>query len=133
MSRRRPKGELQFGSDSFLDVVTNIVGILIILVMLVGGRAKKVMMDAMPARGERVASLEPEGLVLDQTVAGAESEVAELAAQGRTVATAAAGAGDSGGVGAAAGGEAAGTGGSGPEELAGPPGVVPDSEDRSTK
>ena len=36
MSRRRPKGELQFGSDSFLDVVANIVGILIILIVIAG-------------------------------------------------------------------------------------------------
>jgi hypothetical protein len=62
--------------------------------MLVGGRAKKVIMDAMPARGERVASLEREVETLDQTVALAESEVAELAAEGRTVATAAAFAGE---------------------------------------
>ena len=38
MSRRRPKGELQFGSDSFLDVVANIVGILIILIVIAGLR-----------------------------------------------------------------------------------------------
>ncbi len=94
MPRPKPEDISSAGQDSFLDVVTNIVGILIILVMLVGGRAKKVMMDAMPARGERVASLEHEVLVLDQTVALAESEVAELAAQGRTMATAAAFAGE---------------------------------------
>lgn len=41
MSRRRPKGELQFGSDSFLDVVANIVGILIILIVLAGLRVSK--------------------------------------------------------------------------------------------
>ena len=33
-------GEYDFGSDSFLDVITNFVGILIILVMVVGERAK---------------------------------------------------------------------------------------------
>jgi hypothetical protein len=94
MPRPKPEDISSAGQDSFLDVVTNIVGILIILVMLVGGRAKKVIMDAMPARGERVASLEREVETLDQTVALAESEVAELAAQGRTVATAAAFAGE---------------------------------------
>lgn len=41
MSRRRAKGELQFGSDSFLDVVANIVGILIILIVLAGLRVSK--------------------------------------------------------------------------------------------
>lgn len=33
---RRPRAEQQFGSDSFLDVVANVVGILIILIVLAG-------------------------------------------------------------------------------------------------
>lgn len=41
MSRRRPKPELQFGSDSFLDVVANIVGILIILIVIAGLRVSR--------------------------------------------------------------------------------------------
>ena len=41
MSRRRLKGELQFGSDSFLDVVANIVGILIILIVIAGLRVSQ--------------------------------------------------------------------------------------------
>jgi hypothetical protein len=44
---RRPTQSEQFGSDSFLDVVANVVGILIILVMMVGMRVKNV-----PARGD---------------------------------------------------------------------------------
>ncbi|MCA9059952.1 MAG: hypothetical protein KDA85_15705 [Planctomycetaceae bacterium] len=36
MSRRFQQSEMQFGSDSFLDVIANIVGILIILTVLVG-------------------------------------------------------------------------------------------------
>ena len=40
MSRRRPT-ELQFGSDSFLDVVANIVGILIILIVIAGLRVSR--------------------------------------------------------------------------------------------
>ncbi len=39
MSRRPPPGEQQFGSDSFLDVVANVVGVLIILMVLAGVRA----------------------------------------------------------------------------------------------
>lgn len=35
---RRPKSESEFGSDSFLDVLANIVGILIILIVIVGAR-----------------------------------------------------------------------------------------------
>lgn len=38
MSRRIPQGEANFGSDSFLDIVANIVGILIILIVIAGVR-----------------------------------------------------------------------------------------------
>lgn len=41
MSRRPAPAEQQFGSDSFLDVVANVVGILIILMVLAGLRAAK--------------------------------------------------------------------------------------------
>ena len=40
MSRRKPREEMEFGSDSFLDVVANVVGILIILMVLAGILAK---------------------------------------------------------------------------------------------
>jgi len=39
---RRPVPEQQFGSDSFLDIVCNVVGILIILMVVAGLRASKV-------------------------------------------------------------------------------------------
>lgn len=48
MSRRKDNGEIAFGSDSFLDVLANIVGVLIILVVLVGSRIQ----DAPPDEGE---------------------------------------------------------------------------------
>ncbi len=48
MSRRRPKGELQFGSDSFLDVVANIVGILIILIVIAGLHVSKIPVVFLP-------------------------------------------------------------------------------------
>lgn len=38
---RRPRGEMQFGSDSFLDVVANLVGILIILIVIAGLRVSQ--------------------------------------------------------------------------------------------
>lgn len=38
---RRPKSEQEFGSDSFLDVVANIVGILIILIVIAGLRVSQ--------------------------------------------------------------------------------------------
>lgn len=40
MARRR-SGELEFGSDSFLDIIANIVGILIILIVVAGLRASR--------------------------------------------------------------------------------------------
>lgn len=40
MSRRR-NGEMDFGSDSFLDIIANIVGILIILIVVAGVRAAR--------------------------------------------------------------------------------------------
>ncbi|GEM_PF-222818 len=36
MSRRKSTGDQEFGSDSFLDIIANIVGILIILIVVVG-------------------------------------------------------------------------------------------------
>lgn len=38
MSRRGQPSEMQFGSDSFLDVLANMVGILIILIVIAGAR-----------------------------------------------------------------------------------------------
>ncbi len=42
MARRKHSGELNIGSDSFLDVIANIVGILIILIVIAAVRASKV-------------------------------------------------------------------------------------------
>jgi hypothetical protein len=39
MSRARSADDIEFGSDSFLDVVANIVGILIILIVVAGAKA----------------------------------------------------------------------------------------------
>ncbi len=41
MARRTTGGELEFGSDSFLDIVANIVGILIILIVVAGVRVSQ--------------------------------------------------------------------------------------------
>ena len=48
MSRRPPPAEQQFGSDSFLDVVANVVGILIILMVLAGVRASRAPITPTP-------------------------------------------------------------------------------------
>ncbi len=41
MSRRRHSDEIVFGSDSFLDILANIVGILIILIVVAGMRVRQ--------------------------------------------------------------------------------------------
>jgi hypothetical protein len=57
---RRAKTEIESaGSDSFLDVVTNIVGILIILVMVVGERARHILVPAIPKQESNAESLQP--------------------------------------------------------------------------
>jgi hypothetical protein len=50
MSRRRNSDEIEFGSDSFLDIVANIVGILIILIVVAGIKA-----SAAPVTAEKLA------------------------------------------------------------------------------
>jgi len=94
MPRPRPEDISSAGQDSFLDVVTNIVGILIILVMVVGSRVQQIVLTAPAATSSRVQGLEEELELLDQKVALAESEIHELAVQGQTVAMAAAFAGE---------------------------------------
>ncbi len=59
MTRRSQTENSQPGHDSFLDIVSNIVGILIILVMVTGVRAK----NYVPADGEAGSSAEIEALV----------------------------------------------------------------------
>lgn len=95
MPRRKPEDISTAGQDSFLDVVTNIVGILIILVMVVGGRVQKIMLTAAPQAKAKAVELERELMELDQSAVLMESEVADLAEQARTVAAAAAFAGES--------------------------------------
>ena len=41
MSRRKRQSSLEFGSDSFLDIIANVVGILIILIVIVGVRVSR--------------------------------------------------------------------------------------------
>ena len=82
---RRPKGigiaEMEAGQDSFLDVVSNIVGILIILVMIAGLRTQ-----GLPVRpksdGELVSPLHQSLEIFTdkrKTFQSAQAEVAEIA------------------------------------------------------
>jgi len=88
MPRPRPEEMSSAGQDSFLDVVTNIVGILIILVMVIGARLRQVSItDVQPAPD--VTALEDELRSLARTVASTEGEIESLQEQARTVATSA--------------------------------------------
>jgi hypothetical protein len=69
MSRRRNSDDIEFGSDSFLDIVANIVGILIILIVVAGIKA-----SAAPVAAEKLAEY------LRTHVRTAQSEVPPQAA-----------------------------------------------------
>jgi hypothetical protein len=88
MPRPRPEDISSAGQDSFLDVVTNIVGILIILVMVVGGRVQQIILTAVPQASSRADALEREIIGLEEKAASAESEIGDLDRQSRIVATA---------------------------------------------
>jgi hypothetical protein len=83
MARPKHEDDLTAGQDSFLDVITNIVGILIILVMVVGARVQKISLDAASESPQPTAhaALEAEVEERDHTLASAESEIDELQAQ----------------------------------------------------
>src|SRR5712671_4788903 len=62
--RRRPTREIAFSFDSFLDVVANVVGIIIrlILVAWIGARSYKAVVDLPPPPPPPPAMAEPEPL-----------------------------------------------------------------------
>jgi hypothetical protein len=83
MSKKPPRGEATdgFGSDSFLDVVANMVGILIILVMVAGLRVKHAVdeqNDEPPAPVADLAPLESEAASLKQDVMKVFEQAKEL-------------------------------------------------------
>ena len=70
MSRRRNSAELQFGSDSFLDVVANIVGILIILIVIAGLRVSKIpVVPKVSASSSAPESNSDESISIDRLLA----------------------------------------------------------------
>ena len=89
MARFRQQDDLDAGQDSFLDVTTNIVGILIILVMVVGARVQKIILSAPPEPPPSTIALAEEVRGLTSTVASTEHEIEELQAQGRRLGQAA--------------------------------------------
>jgi hypothetical protein len=71
------------GHDSFLDIVANLVGILIILVMVVGVRAKDAMLDATPAvdaNQEQREELERNAQAAVAAATAVESDIHQLGA-----------------------------------------------------
>src|SRR5262249_51474413 len=73
------------GQDSFLDVVCNLVGILIVLVMLIAAQAKRGMIAAATAKSAATAgessAAEDETRAAESTVAAIESNINELQAK----------------------------------------------------
>lgn len=85
MARANRQEAEAVGSDSFLDVVTNIVGILIILVMVVGIRIKHGPADSQPEWDEaqaqaELASLEAEAVGLEGDIHKTEDQIQVIAA-----------------------------------------------------
>ena len=59
MGRRKRDDEVAFGSDSFLDIVANIVGILIILIVIAGVRVSQAPAISQSAPPEMLSAEEP--------------------------------------------------------------------------
>ncbi len=91
MSRRNPREEMEFGSDSFLDVVANVVGILIILMVLAGIRAKTAPVNLAEETPESTpVKTAPPVLIAaepvdDETKAARQRELAALQSQSDTL------------------------------------------------
>lgn len=82
--RRRPKSEVEApGQDSFLDVVCNLVGILIVLVMLIAAQAKRGMIEAATAQpaNAAVAASAAEAAAAEQAAVAVENSIRELQAR----------------------------------------------------
>ena len=71
MARRKTSGEVNIGSDSFLDVIANIVGILIILIVIAGVRVSRA-----PVIKKKTAPIE-EAAVADLVVPQAPTQAPE--------------------------------------------------------
>ena len=82
MIRRRESRIEAGGQDSFLDIVTNIVGILIILVMVIGARVQTISLTPKENSSPDVTKLMQEVVRLEDAVVASESELIELDEQG---------------------------------------------------
>jgi len=64
MARRGGKNEGEFGSDSFLDIVANIVGILIILIVIAGLRVSQAPLVSGASQPDRSTDVPPREVVI---------------------------------------------------------------------
>ena len=83
MSRRARPQQLDVGQDSFLDIVANLVGILIILVMVIGVRAKDALIASSQFEppAEKVEELTEKMVVAGRAAASLETHVNQVHAR----------------------------------------------------
>lgn len=87
MTRKRKLNQAEApGQDSFLDIVANLVGILIILVIVIGVRAKDAMLEAAPVADAEVAhpdfaKLEQAADTAQASANSVESDILQLEAK----------------------------------------------------
>jgi len=74
MRRRRSKENEEPGQDSFLDIVANLVGIMVILVMIVGARARQAIVESQSEKIQTVQEPSPNVPLRNASFAAAEVE-----------------------------------------------------------
>ena len=82
MMRQRVNRTDAGSQDSFLDIVTNIVGILIILVMVIGARVQSISFKPKGVSSPDLETLMMEVVRLEDAVVASESELLELGGGG---------------------------------------------------
>lgn len=83
MTRRKHQAVEAPGQDSFLDIVANLVGILIILVMVIGVRAKDAMLEAAPITVKEEATVQAaiDVAAAQQVASAVEQDIQQLTAK----------------------------------------------------
>lgn len=90
MSRHNRGGDPEFGSDSFLDIIANIVGILIILIVVAGVKvAKQPTKIALPqaAHASDAHEATPDEVITEEDYAAVQEQADQLEEQTRTLLT----------------------------------------------
>lgn len=81
MPRKRQQQVDEPGQDSFLDIVANLVGILIILIMVIGVRATDAMVDARPDAVDEQAEPDIDVAAARQAAVAVEKDIHQLNAR----------------------------------------------------